>query len=234
MRQSLLDTLRMLGMDSVRIQAHRESDLPVCKGMASSTADVLAAAASLADAVGQRLSPPTLARIATGIESSDGVMYPGVAAVNHRTGRLIHSFSWWPRLWVVIAVPHTRLDTSTVSFAGKSARSAEFDTLLATLRRAEGERDAHSIAACATRSAEINQEWVANPLFDTFQGLSVSLGALGVAVAHTGVVLGMLFPDTQDGCAAARKAMNQLPDRCPPGTTFLLTQLEGTRAWPDA
>lgn len=218
----------ILGHTNICIGLERETELQVGKGMASSTADIMSAADALAVALRRTLSIEMLGNIATSIESSDGLMYPGMAAVDHKSGRLVARYEWCPQFNVVILIPPQILHTEVVRFAGKESLSAEYDEILDRLEIASKERDETEFARAGTKSAILNQKYVPNPYFATLYPELDSMGALGINVAHTGTMAGVIFGSGQaelaEKVAAKLKAFF-------PAHTVEVTQVEGLRRW---
>lgn len=214
--QAIRHTARLLGLDQLEVQVEHWSDLDIGKGMGSSTADIVAAARALAAAADQTLSPAQLASIATAIESSDGSMYPGLVAFNHKTGDVLEQFSWWPQFVILMITPDQRFNTESADFSGKERFGSEFDDILDKLRKAAAQQDASAFAQAATRSASINQQFVPNPYHALIANRIDEFGALGINVGHTGTVLGLLF-DARDPLAikAAASASVQLQQLLP-------------------
>jgi L-threonine kinase len=204
--RALVATASLLGTGPVAIEVKSSSTLPVGRGMGSSTADVVAGARALADAVDAVLAPEQLAGIATGIERSDGTMYDGVVAFCPRTGQLLRRYPWHPRFAVVMAIPPEQVRTESVDFTGKVALAPHFEQLLADLDEAAVDRDPFAFADAATRSATLNQPFLVNRLFDELRQRQARLGAAGTVIGHTGTVAGLLFPVDEhvaDGTAEA-------------------------------
>lgn len=193
LERSLYEASRLLKLGPLDIRVEHWSDLDVGKGMGSSTADIVAGARALAAVAESEFSPAELARIATTIESSDGSMYPGIVAFNQKTGDILREYSWWPQFIVCMIVPAQVFNTESAAFAGKERLGEEFDQLLLALDEAAATRQPAEFAAVATRSAELNQRFVPNPLFALLADRAEDLGALGLNVGHTGTVLGLLF-----------------------------------------
>src|SRR4029077_359383 len=66
------------------------------QGFGTSTADITASLRAAAAAWNREISSETIARIAIGIEPSDGSMYPGCVAFAHREGVLIEDLGSLP------------------------------------------------------------------------------------------------------------------------------------------
>jgi L-threonine kinase len=208
-----------LDLGAVEVTLRHWSDLDIGKGMGSSTADVLAGIRAVADAVGTPLDATTEGRIAARVESSDGSMYPGIAAVNHKTCELVKAWDWFPEFVIVMLVPHDSVDTPSISFAGQAGIAAEYDRLLKEMDDAIARRSIADFAAPATSSAELNQRFLVNPYSRNLSERIDEFGALGVNLGHTGTVCGLLFANTEagrhsasDACFAIRKEFPELKD----------------------
>jgi L-threonine kinase len=203
--RALRQAAALLGLEPLEIRVEHWSDLDIGKGMGSSTADIVAASRALAEVAGRSLSPGQLAKIATSIESSDGSMHPGLVAFNQKTGQVIEAFSWWPQLAIVMIIPPQVFNTESADFSGKEKYGTQFDELLASLRAAASQHDTAAFAQAATQSAALNQRFVPNPYYSMLEDRIGGFGALGINIAHTGTVAGLLF-DAADGTAAKAAA----------------------------
>lgn len=220
---ALRRTAELIGLEPSRIDVVHRSDLPVGKGMASSTADIVAASRALAQAAGVALRAEAVAELAAGIEPSDGVMYDGVVVADRRTGALVRAWNWWPSFTVVMVIPPATFATAAARFDGQEASASEYAALLDRLDAAVDRRDAVAFAEVATRSAQLGQRFVANDAFAHLAPLAGELGALGVCAAHTGTVAGLLFPRTRGGETAASHARHHLRASLPPDHEVVLT-----------
>jgi len=179
-----------------------ESTIPEAKGYGSSTADCIAAARSIADAVGHTWSEEQLAQLVVQAEvASDNFMFSRAVLFAHREGVVLEDYAQYlPKLEVI------GVDTSEDSYvdtlehppARYSWRQLQsFRTLTGALRRAIRLGDIRLLGRVATASAVINEHFLPKPRFREVLRAVESVGALGVAVAHSGTVLGVLF-DPQD------------------------------------
>jgi uncharacterized protein involved in propanediol utilization len=61
------------------------------------------------------------------------------------------------------------------------------------LRRAVNVQDSSLIGSVASASARMNQRFLPKPHFDHLEQMVERVGAVGLQVAHSGTVVGMLF-----------------------------------------
>lgn len=215
-----LALIRLLGDRAVPVEVELciESSLVIGKGMASSTADIAAAVAATAQAIGAEAAPDFIADIALEVEPSDGTMYPGICMFDHRRGLLRRVLGHPPPLEVII------LDTG----GGVDTVSFNLRPELAELNRKKEPRvrealelvtvgvktgDPEAIGKAATISAFANQEMLPQPMLEGVARLAREVGAVGVNVAHSGALIGILFdPRRTTALEAESFVRRRLPD----------------------
>ena len=204
-------TLARLGRRDVDAFLHLESPLPRQKGMASSTADVIASIGATAAALGESLPAIRQAELALSIEPSDGTMFPGVALFDHRTGMVVRSLGEPPPMEVLVLEFAGQMDTEVFNRTDRrpllerlSKRFLEaFELITTGLETGDGAL----IGLGATMDAIAYQDVLPNPYLEAGWELARTTGAVGVNVAHSGTVLGVLFLDDPEQAAwAARRA----------------------------
>ncbi|MFB6888406.1 kinase [Kitasatospora sp. NPDC056327] len=197
-----------------------ESNLPEGKGMASSSADLVATARAVANAVGLELPPARLEELLRRIEPTDGVLYPGVVAFDHRRVRLRAVLGSLPTMTIVGLDEGGTVDTVAFNRLDKPFTAGdrrEYARLLARLSTAVDRRDLAAVGAIATRSAEMNQAlWPKRTLPEVLR-VCEETGALGVVAAHSGTMLGVLLdtadPDYVERIAATVRACSRITPR---------------------
>lgn len=194
-----------------------QSGLPEGKGHASSSADLVATVRAIAGATG---AAPTLRQVESmlaTIEPSDGVMYPGVVAFAHRQVRLIDRLGALPKLTIVGIDEGGQVDTLAFNRRPKHftpAHKREYLSLLDEITWGLAAGDLAEVGRVATRSAVLNQRLGPKARLDDVIDLARSVGALGVAAAHSGTILGLMFADSDERyaekIAAAGRACHAL------------------------
>ena len=215
-KQAVRATLAYLGKEDVGARLTLDSPLPRGKGMASSTADVAAAIAATGYAAGCELSPPQIAEIALGIEPSDGVMFPGVAVFDHREGRVARTLGQPPAIHVVILDFGGSVDTQEFNLADREQvlreTAPQVKEAVALIEEGIRQGDPVLVGRGATMSAIANQRALFNPHLEAVAELAEETGAVGVNVAHSGTVIGMLVAGgLQQAYNVADSARRRLP-----------------------
>jgi L-threonine kinase len=207
--------VKELGLGATEVTIRHWSDLDIAKGMGSSTADVLAGMRAVADAAGTRFDTATEGRLAARVESSDGSMYPGIAAVNHKTCEMVRAWDWYPEFVIVMLVPQDSVDTQSISFDGQGELAMEYECLLDEMNVAVEERSTSRFAEQSTRSAKLNERFLLNPYSRKLSDRLGDVGALGLNVGHTGTVCGLLFPNTDEGRTRASDVCFEMKQEFP-------------------
>lgn len=190
------------------------SNIPPQWGFGSSTCDITAALRALADAFQLDLPPATIAAIAVRAEmASDSIMFEDRAVLfAQRDGVVLEEFGGpLPALDVVgfnTDPAGAGVDTLNIAPAAYSYREVEaFRPLIGLLRRAIYAQDPRLVARVASASARINQRHLPKPQFERLEQLVESTGALGLQVAHSGTIAGIVFdPADGDGKRKIRRA----------------------------
>ncbi|MDK9496102.1 kinase [Streptomyces katrae] len=192
--------------------------LPEGKGLASSSADLVATARAVADAHGRHLDPATIETLLRGIEPTDGVMYEGIVAFYHREVRLREVLGHLPPLTVIAHDEGGAVDTIGFNRTRKPhgpAEREEYARLLDTLAAAVQDHDLPTVGRVATRSAELNRLHRPRRDFAPMLRACRDIDGLGLVVAHSGTALGVLLdhcdPEHDLKTAHVRAACAGLP-----------------------
>lgn len=191
-----LDALRIADVGGV---VHVASNIEPGRGCGSSTSDVTAAIHATLDALGRSLPREAIARLAVAAEgASDATFWDRPVLFAQRQGLVIEDFgSPLPPIEVLafgMARGGAGIDTLAFPAPRYGDREVErFEELRSELRLALARSDSRGIAAVATRSAELNQRYLPQPGFDEIAALAPRVGAIGIQVAHSGEVGGLLF-----------------------------------------
>lgn len=171
--------------------------LPEGRGLASSSADLVATARAVAGAIGVEMPPSLVQDLLRPIEPTDGVMYPGVVAFDHRDVVHRRSLGMLPPMTIVGIDEGAAVDTVAFNAIPKNFTDRdreEYAALLAALADAVTTGDAATIGRVATRSAHLNQRLCAKRSLSAITALSAEVGGVGVVAAHSGSAIGLLLP----------------------------------------
>lgn len=217
-------TLDALGRTGWGGAVRLESTVPLRWGCGSSTTDVLATIRAVADAFEATLEPAWTARLAVASETaSDSLMFAPERAVlfAQRRGSVLADLGG-PLPPVHVLGCNTENDRGVETLGlppiPYSAWEVEaFQPILGLLRRAVERQDPVLLGRVATASAEINQRHRPKRHMQEIVRLARETGAVGVQVAHSGTVAGLLFAPgrgTAARVAAARAGLARLGLPC--------------------
>lgn len=218
-----------LQQDSIRISI--ASEIPVGKGMASSTADIASCVYALLAAAGKHpvvIDPVSVAEIALSIEPTDGSLFPGIVLFDHREGKKLETLGEAPPMDVVILDFGGGVDT--IEFNKHYRRDVlkkhenSIRRALELARHGIKSHDLKALGEAATLSAKVNQEILYKPYLDHVIAFGSKVGALGVNVAHSGSVVGLLIDRRRtDATAVAGLVRKEFDARC----SVIVTSLVG-------
>ncbi|MDO0939113.1 kinase [Streptomyces sp. DG2A-72] len=176
------------------------SVIPEGKGLASSSADLVATARAVGQALHLRMPASRIERLLARIEPTDGVLYRGIVAFHHRTVRLRAVLGSLPAMAVIGIDEGGAVDTVDFNRIPKPFTAADrqqYARLLDRLTVAIRSRDLAEVGRVATRSALMNQALRYKRSLEPMRDICREVGGLGVAVGHSGTTLGVLL-DTAD------------------------------------
>ncbi|MER7493516.1 kinase [Streptomyces pharetrae] len=193
------------------------STLPEGKGLASSSADLVATARAVANALDEPMPPRRIETYLARIEPTDGVLYSSIVAFHHRTVRLRAQLGSLPSMAVVSADEGGAVDTVDFNNIPKpftAADKREYARLLDRVTAAVARRDLAEVGRVATASARMNQVLRHKWSLDGMTAICRDVGGLGVVVGHSGTTIGILLdtasPDCPAQLAAAAQACQEL------------------------
>jgi uncharacterized protein involved in propanediol utilization len=194
-----------------------EQSLPEGKGFATSTADMVAACRAVARAYHLPLLPEHISSLLVSIEPTDGIMYEEIVAYRHHKGEMFASLGSLPPLTIVGIDKGGKVDT--VSFnknriACSYKEEKEYAFLLQKLQEAFRMGDSELIGHISTRSAEMHQKHLRHPYFSELAALCREIKGLGVVIAHSGTLAGILLDAQSPACKQqTADIMQKITDR---------------------
>jgi uncharacterized protein involved in propanediol utilization len=178
-------------------------DVMPAVGMGSSTSDVVATIRAVADCAGTRLPEATVARLAVEAETaSDSIMIEDqVVLFAQRDGVTIETLGVCLPPLVVVGCDTEGSGIGVETLAHPAAvydddEISAFRVLRTALRRAVVCDDLVLLGQVATASARINQRYLKAGHFDDLIEICRCTGGVGVQVAHSGTIAGVMFDGT--------------------------------------
>jgi L-threonine kinase len=198
------------------------------QGFGTSTADISAALRAAAAAWNKTVSPETIARIAIGIEPSDGSMYPGCVAFAHREGLLVEHLGSLPSFESLVIctggiVDTLEFDARRKNFSYSESDTAQLMTAWSMIREANRTGDVLLLARATSISARINEQLLPKPFFEEVERFTRFRGADGVMVAHSGTALALMFDPSTSDCETRMSEAQEFVARLRPPSWFRIS-----------
>ncbi len=184
---------------ALRLPAGRwvfESDLEVGKGMASSTADIVAAIRCAGRMSGRRFRARDMMSVLRKVERSDSVFLGEAALYLSERHEVVVRFGRSLSYTAAYMVEPGAVDTEAVRdclLAHYARHASEYRRLLDGFLAGAARRDPQLVAEAATESARLSQHCLPKRRFAALRSAMRALGADGIFVAHTGSVAGYLY-----------------------------------------
>ncbi|MGG2017593.1 kinase [Bacillus sp. S10(2024)] len=175
------------------------SELSKGKGLASSTADMVAVSRAIESCFKINIPSSILEMLLREIEPSDGVMYPGIVSFYHKEVKIRESIADCPPLTVIALDEGGQVDTVAFNDLPKPfnlEEKQEYQMLLEQMVLSVRNQDLTLLGEVATRSAELNQKLHAKRTFEKMHSICEAIGGLGVVIAHSGTYIGILISKT--------------------------------------
>lgn len=156
----------------------------------------MATVRAVGSAHGRAFTPAETEDFLRGIEPADGVMYDEIVAFHHREVRLGRRLGVLPPLTVVAHDEGGQVDTVAHNRGARAIDAAdreEYARLLDRLTDAVARGDLAEVGAVATRSAEMNAHRRRRAGFAELHALCREVDGLGLVLAHSGTMLGVLL-----------------------------------------
>jgi uncharacterized protein involved in propanediol utilization len=176
------------------------SDIPEGWGLGSSTSDVTAALRAVFAAFQMDVGDRVIARLAVKAEKAcdSSIFNQAGVLFAHREGEVLEELGGaLPECEVLgFNTDESGDGVDTLEFAPARYGLQEIETfaeLLGVLRRAVQEQDVRLLGHVGTVCARINQAYLPKPRFEEIEAVVRRAGAVGLQVAHSGTVVGLLF-----------------------------------------
>lgn len=180
----------------VQGRLHISSDIPAGKGLAGSTADLVASYRAVTACHRLQHSIPELQALLRRIEPSNGVMHDGIVAYLHREVAMHEHIAATPALTLIAVDEGGQVDTLEFNAhapAFSAQQQAEYARLYARLRTAFRLGDIAGVGVVSTRSAELHQQLHPRRYFTQMREMAAQAGAAGVVVTHSGPCLAIML-----------------------------------------
>jgi uncharacterized protein involved in propanediol utilization len=195
-RSLLYQVLNDIGIrDGFYLECVFIRNIPIGKGLSSSTADMLAALRAIQEVFGLLLTESYISRLFASIEPHDGLHYNSCVSYNHRKGILLANYNYIPKYTILAVDFGGAVDTvqynRNIQFSELQKKA--FDQLAVSLQDAFEQKNDQLIANCATESANLYFERSNNPFVREALVVKDEFSPLGLLVTHSGTCVGFIY-----------------------------------------
>lgn len=176
-----------------------KSDIPIAKGMASSTADLGASILATSRYIDEKINDEEIAKIAVKVEPTDSTIFNNITLFDYLNGDLIKNYNTNLNLnilclegkGIINTIDFNKLRSNNIKMKNES----EYKEALSFIEKGLKENDMKMIAKGATLSAFINQKYLFKKDLDKIYNLATNCGAYGINTSHSGTVTGVLYDE---------------------------------------
>jgi len=176
------------------------SEIPEGKGLASSSADLLASARAFLDAYELTMTDEELGLLLSSVEPTDGVMFNEVVAFYSQEGKCIENLGNIPKIYVIGIDEGGIVDTveynSYIDEHMQEEERSNFNNLLEDMIAAFKRKDIHEIGKISTQSAEINQKFLKKKNLNILMDIKNKYSLPGVVITHSGTYSGLILDES--------------------------------------
>lgn len=196
-----------------------QSDIKEGKGLASSSADLVATAYAICDAYSREIDEETISSLIRLIEPSDGVMYNEIVSYDYKKLQLINKLGNLPSLTIIGIDEGEQICTIEYNSRSKHyspERVVRYATMLKEMSDAVRYRNLRSVGRISTESALLNEAYNEKKDLRNIINICGEIGGLGISVAHSGTFIGILldprepsYPQKYKQCIEKLKKLNK-------------------------
>lgn len=185
-----VDTLKNISVKII-------SEVPVSKGMGSSTADIGAAIGAALNLIGKEMNPEEIAEIAASIEPTDSIFMNENVIFNPVKGKVKEKLGYIDEMKVLLLEPNKYLNTVDLRknrmYREAKMRNREIiENSFKMLKTGFTKKDMEMIGRACTASSLANENICKKEYLKEIIDVSNNYGGFGVNVAHSGTIVGIL------------------------------------------
>lgn len=181
-------------IDISKLTIKQYGNIPVAKGLASSSADVLGILTALNRFYMTNYAVEKLYTLAAAIEPTDPCLHTGNVLFRQHTGEVTHTLTSLPYRLIYFDSDE-QAQVNTIALSEKTSYSEsqqqEYENLCNRVTQAIAHTDYNAFNFCISRSAEINQSLLPKKNFSALQDFAAA-NKVGLFVAHSGTYMGFV------------------------------------------
>lgn len=189
--------------ETKKISLNINSQIPIGKGMASSTADIGATIKATLSMLGGSLTGEEISKLAVKIEATDSLLLNRHSIFNPLTADIKKYLGGIDNTKVVILEPNDILDTKSIRMTPnykmyKLQNKQIIEESFSLLDQGLAKNDLSLVGKACTYSSLANENIHKKPFLKEIIEVSNKFGCYGVNIAHSGTVVGILMDKEMD------------------------------------
>lgn len=205
-RRAIEEVFKHFGLhrkEMKNISIHIESDIPISKGMASSTADIGATIKATLNLIGKDLNEYDISKLATRIEPTDSIFIRENTIFNPLDASIKKKLGVIDTGKVLILEPNEKLSTRYIRRKDnyqklKKQNKYIIEYAFKLLEQGIQNKDLNLIGQACNISSVANENIHKKKYLSEIMDISKEYGACGVNIAHSGTVIGILLENDMD------------------------------------
>lgn len=195
-------------VDISKLYFKQEGNIPIGKGLSSSSADVLGVLTALNIFYNADYSIQQLYDLAAAVEPTDPCLHTCSLLFNQDKGEITHTLPSLPyQLIYFDSDKNTQVDTIALSqlISYSESEQQEYENLCKMILFATANKDYEAFNFCLNKSAEINQSFLPKKNFAALQNFATE-NKVGLFVAHSGTYMGLVVEPSRFKSIEAKAA----------------------------
>ncbi|CEP79311.1 cobalamin biosynthesis protein [Paraclostridium sordellii] len=205
-RKAIEEVFKHFGLprkEMKNISIHIESDIPISKGMASSTSDIGATIKATLNLIGKDLNEYDISKLATKIEPTDSIFIRENTIFNPLDASIKKKLGVIDTGKVLILEPNEKLSTRYIRRKDnyqklKKQNKYIIEYAFKLLEQGIQNKDLNLIGQACNISSVANENIHKKKYLSEIMDISKEYGACGVNIAHSGTVIGILLENDMD------------------------------------
>lgn len=185
--------------DGYELNISFNRNIPIGKGLSSSTADMISTARALQEIFGIILSTSYISKIFSEIEPHDALHFKSSVLYNQITGKLINNYNYIPNFAIIYFDKGGTVDTVKKRSSKKlKIPFSHYDELILKSETAFKNKDDSEIAKIATQSAILYSKQNQDPVLDKALVNFKKFDSIGLINTHSGTCIGFIYDKNID------------------------------------
>ncbi|SHH41026.1 GHMP family kinase ATP-binding protein [Tepidibacter thalassicus] len=200
-RKALQEVFKYFNLDvedTKNISLIVNSDIPIGKGMASSTADIGATIKATLSFLGKELDSHEISKIAAKVEPTDSIFMENNCIFNPLKGEVLKKLGYIDGIRILVLEPDEKLNTQSIRrennyFLKKQFNKEKIKEAFEMLEEGFKKNDLKLVGKASTISSLLNENIHKKDGLKDIIKITEEFGAYGVNIAHSGTVIGIIL-----------------------------------------